>query len=236
MGRHFGWNAAGSPLCYALYSGRALFARGSDFLFCSSKVSWRSASSSSSFSSASALFVPRSSTLSLMARRACSTSLGSFAGSCWRRAARNRIVQWVGMGKILDSLGARRRGRSVTCGRGPLSKYECGLACGMIRAVFSGASGGPTVVHRVAPLRAGVWWRKFGAFVLGKSGESPRTFGFGFLGWFLFQPLPFCSQQFNEAFWWVLVKLGDLTSTTSRFPSCRRVYPDKSGGITSDRL
>ena len=41
-------------------------------------------------------------------------------------------------------------------GPGPLSKYECGLACGVIRAVFIDASGGPTVVPRVAPLRG---WR-----------------------------------------------------------------------------
>jgi hypothetical protein len=31
-----------------------------------------------------------------------------------------------------------------------------------------------------------------------------QGFGFGFLGRFVFQPLPFCSQQFNEAFWWLL--------------------------------
>jgi hypothetical protein len=30
--------------------------------------------------------------------------LGTFAGSCWRRTARNRIVQWVGTGKMLDSV------------------------------------------------------------------------------------------------------------------------------------
>src|SRR5258708_37729166 len=91
----------GALLCCAVYLGCALFARGSDFLFCSRRVSWRSASSSSSFSCASALFVPRSSTLSLMARRAFSASLGGFAVSFWRRAARNRIVPWGGMGEIL---------------------------------------------------------------------------------------------------------------------------------------
>src|SRR6266853_1850937 len=82
----------GVLLCCAVYLGGAFFARGSDFLFCSRRVSWRSASSSSSFSCASALLVPRSSTLSLMARRACSASLRTFAGSCWRTAAREAAV------------------------------------------------------------------------------------------------------------------------------------------------